>query len=203
MYEEKQNNNSYAFLSNFLSSVSNFIFNTVEAIIIALALSIVLYLFVATPHEVMGKSMYPNFQHEEYLIGNKITYNFADPKRGDVVIYEYTESVDYIKRVVGLPGETISLKDGKIYINDRKLDETSYLDGSIYTSGGDFLYEGGSVNIPTGHYFTMGDNRASSYDSREFGTIEREKIKGKAFLVYFPFENFRLVQHPEIGFQDY
>jgi signal peptidase I len=200
MYQEEKPQNSYEVFSRFFGSVSTFIFNTIEAIVIALALSIILYLFVATPHEVVGRSMYPNFQNGEYLIGNKVTYRFSNPQRGDVIIYEYDETVDYIKRVIGLPGEEISLKNGRVFINDKALDETPYLNDSIYTEGGDFLQEQGSFRIPDEHYFTMGDNRSGSYDSREFGTIAREKVKGKVFIVYFPFSNFRLITHPEIDF---
>lgn len=198
--EEK--NTSYSFFSNIFSSISNFLLNTIEAIIIALALSIVLYLFIATPHEVVGESMYPNFQNGEYLIGNKLTYRFNKPERGDIIIYEYNEQVDYIKRIIGLPGENISLQNGQIYINDKKLDESSYLDNSIKTRGGDKLPEGEEINIPLGHYFTLGDNRPESYDSRSFGTIKEEQIKGKAYLVYFPFSNFRIMEHPEVEFKE-
>lgn len=195
-------NTSYSFFSNFFSSISNFVLNTIEAIVIALALSIILYLFVATPHEVVGESMAPNFESGEYLIGNKLTYQFNEPKRGDIIIYEYDERVDYIKRIVGMPGETISLEDGTIYVDDKKLDESTYLNNSITTRGGDKLHEGGEINVPEGHYFTLGDNRSDSYDSRSFGTIKKEQVKGKAYMVYFPFSNFRIMEHPNITFKE-
>lgn len=200
MTKATQNQNSYEFFSNIFSSITNFIFNTIEAIVIALALSIVLYLFIATPHEVVGRSMDPSFKNGEYLIGNKITYRFYEPKRGDVVIYEFDKNVDYIKRIIALPNEEVALKEGYIYINGEKLDESKYLQSFGETSGGDFLYEGASVTIPEEHYLTLGDNRSGSYDSRSFGTIERSKIKGKAALVYFPFGSFRIIEHKEASF---
>ncbi len=201
MVEEKVNNN-YEKASNLLNSMSNFVLNTIEAIIIALALSILLYIFIATPHEVVGSSMHPTFKNGEYLIGNKITFRFREPVRGDVIIYEYDESVDYIKRIVGLPGETIALIEGKIYIDGKKLDETTYLDNSIYTPSGEWLFEEQEIKIPEGEYFTMGDNRTGSYDSRNFGTIKREKIKGIASVVYFPFSNFRINTTPDMKLTD-
>ena len=199
MYEEsKKKKGPYEIFSQVLSSISQFVFNTVEAVVIALALSIIFYLFIATPHEVVGRSMLPNFESGEYLIGNKIGYKFSQPQRGDVIIFEYDETTDYIKRIIGLPGEEISIQNGKIYIDNNMLDESSYLDDSVVTLGGDYLQEGRSIQISDTNYFVMGDNRQNSSDSRDFGPIEREKIKGKAWLVYFPFSDFRFITHPAI-----
>lgn len=196
MYQkEKTKKNAFEILSNIFSSISQFVFNTLEAVVIALALSIVFYLFIATPHEVVGMSMMPNFKTGEYLIGNKIGYKFTQPDRGDVIIFQYNELNDYIKRIIGLPGEDISIQNGQIYINNKQLDESEYLDPLVYTRGGDFLQEGKSVKIPQSHYFVCGDNRGNSSDSRDFGFITKEQIKGKAFLVYFPFTNLRLVKN--------
>ncbi len=198
MYEKKERKGPYEFFSQIFASITQFVFNTIEAVVIALALSIIFYLFIATPHEVVGRSMLPNFQNGEYLIGNKIGYKFTEPRRGDVVIFEYNEHTDYIKRIVGLPGEEISLQNGKVHINNQLLDESAYLDDSVLTLGGDALQEGTSIHIPEQQYFVVGDNRPNSSDSRDFGTISKEKIKGKAWLVYFPFSDFRLVTHPDI-----
>ncbi len=198
MYEKKAKGGVYATLSQILASITQFVFNTIEAVVIALALSIIFYLFIATPHEVVGRSMLPNFQDGEYLIGNKIGYKFSKPQRGDVIIFEYNEHTDYIKRIIGLPGEEISLQNGRIYIDKQQLDESKYLEEAILTSGGDYLQEGTTVEIPDSHYFVSGDNRPNSSDSRDFGPISGDKIKGKAWLVYFPFTDFRLVSHPDI-----
>lgn len=199
MYEKTtEKKNAFEILSQVFSSVTQFIFNTIEAVVIALALSIIFYLFIATPHEVVGRSMMPSFQNGEYLIGNKIGYKFSTPQRGDVIIFEYDENTDYIKRIIGLPQESISIQNGQYYINNQQLNESEYLDGSVLTRGGDFLQEGKNIEIPESHYFVSGDNRSNSSDSRDFGVIHRDQIKGKAFLVYFPFSDFRLVKHPDI-----
>jgi signal peptidase I len=198
MYEqEKVERTIFERVSFFFAALGGFIFSSIEAIVVALAISVVLYLFLMTPHEVVGTSMVPNFQNGEHLIANKIAYQIGKPQRGDVVIFQYSETQDFIKRVVGLPGDSISLRDGRFYVNDQLLNEADYLEESVYTSGGDFLKEGETVEVPTGEYFVAGDNRPHSSDSRFFGPVEEEAIKGKAWMVYFPFDNFRFVKHAE------
>lgn len=181
--------------SGIFGSIGSFIFESVEAIVISLALCVVLYLVVVTPHEVVGRSMMPNFENGEYLIANKLVYRFGEPERGDVLIFKHSETQDLIKRVVGLPGDKVSLLDGRVYVNDKPLDESPYLADTVYTNGGNSLSEGESVTVPQGQYFVLGDNRPNSSDSRAFGPIEQEQIKGKAWIVYFPFNRFRIVEH--------
>ncbi len=196
MSEETPQKNSNALIS-LISGISSFIVESIEAIIVALALCTVLYLFLITPHEVIGQSMEPNFVHGEYLIANKLVYSINDPQRGDVIIFKHSATQDYIKRVIGLPGETVSLLDGRIYINDKVLDESLYLDPAVFTSGGAVLKEGDKYLVPEGEYFVMGDNRLNSSDSRSFGSISRDDIKAKAWIVYFPFSLFRIINTPD------
>jgi len=139
--------------------------------------------------------MHPTYKNGEYLMANKVTYRIKDPERGDVVIFKYSDTQDFIKRIIGLPGDTVMLKDGQLYINNKRLDESNYLSDSVYTNGGDFLKEGESKVIPEGEYFVCGDNRPHSSDSRTFGSVEKADIKGKAWIVYFPFSEFRVVKH--------
>jgi signal peptidase I len=198
MYQqEKVERTIFEKTSYFFAALGGFIFSSIEAIVVALAISVVLYLFLMTPHEVVGTSMVPNFQNGEHLIANKIAYQIGKPERGDVVIFQYSETQDFIKRVIGLPGDSISLRDGRFYVNDHLLNEADYLEESVYTSGGDFLKEGETVEVPEGEYFVAGDNRPHSSDSRFFGPVELGKIKGQAWMVYFPFDNFRFVKHAE------
>jgi signal peptidase I len=177
------------------ASIGQFLLSFLETIVVALVISIVLYLFIMTPHEVIGNSMYPTYKDGEYLMANKIVYKFSEPKRGDVIIFKYSETQDFIKRVIGLPGDQVMLKDGNIYVNGNKLDESGYLDASVYTNGGEYLHEGETITVPEGKYFVCGDNRQHSSDARSFGPIEKSSIKGKAWIVYFPFNNFRIAQH--------
>ena len=202
MYEipsEKELDSKEKIASAF-SSVGQFILSFLETVVFALVISIVLYIFIMTPHEVVGNSMHPTYKNGEYLMANKVTYRFKSPQRGDVIIFKYSSTQDFIKRIIGLPGDTVMLKDGQLYINDQLLEESAYLDDSVYTNGGDFLKEGESKKVPEGEYFVCGDNRPHSSDSRTFGPIALDDIKGKAWIVYFPFPDFRIVHHQEYQF---
>lgn len=181
--------------TEFIGSIGKAIYSLIETILVALVLAIVLYLFIMTPHEVVGNSMHPTYKNGEFLMANKITYRISAPKRGDVIIFKFSDTQDFIKRVIGIPGDEVMIKDGKIYINGSMLDESNYLSSSVITNGGEYLHEGQTITIEDGKYFVCGDNRTNSSDSRVFGPIEEEAIKGKAWIVYFPFSEFRIVQH--------
>ena len=197
MYEEREEETKTEKISSAFASVGKFIVSLLETVVVALVISIVLYIFVMTPHEVLGSSMFPTYKNGEYLMANRISYRIGKPDRGDVVIFKYSDTQDFIKRVIGLPGDSVMLKDGQLYLNNKLLDESDYLADSVYTNGGEYLKEGESKKIPEGEYFVCGDNRPHSSDSRTFGPIERENIKGKAWIVYFPFSEFRVAAHQE------
>ena len=180
-----------------LGSIGTFIYSFIETVVIALVIAVVLYLFIMTPHEVLGSSMRPTYKNGEYLMANKLVYRFGEPQRGDVIIFQYSETQDFIKRIVGIPGDSIMIKDGKIYVNGNQLDESSYLQETVYTSGGEYLAEGESITIGQNEYFVLGDNRAHSSDSRSFGPISENQIKGKAWIVYLPISEFRIVTHED------
>lgn len=171
------------------------IFDKLQVVIILLALLVVLYLVLITPHEVDGRSMDPTYKDGEYLVANKLVYKLSKPKHGDVIIFKKTPTQDYIKRVIGVPGDTVSLRDGALYLNGEMLDEGEYLDGVI-TNGGSFLQEGRTITVPEGEYFVSGDNRPHSSDSRAFGTIEEDVIKGRVWFVIYPFDGFRIISRP-------
>ncbi len=183
--------------SSVFASIGKFIFSFIETIVVALVISVVLYLFIMTPHEVVGRSMDPTYQDGEYLMANKLLYDLSTPKRGDVIIFKYSETQDFIKRVIGLPGETVGLQDGRIYINGKVLDESGYLDDAIYTNGSDYLHEGETITLGEEEYFVCGDNRPHSSDSRTFGPITKDQVKAKSWLVYYPFSNLRFAVHED------
>ncbi len=198
MYESSQEDiNGKMKVTEIFASVGSFISSFIETVVVALVLAVVLYLFIMTPHEVVGNSMHPTYKNGEYLMANKITYRFSKPRRGDVIIFKYSDTQDFIKRIIGTPGDIVMIKDGSYFINGDKLNESNYLEDSVITNGGSFIHEGQSITVPDEQYFVSGDNRPNSSDSREFGTIKGENIKGKAWIVYFPFSEFRLVQHEE------
>lgn len=194
MYEQNEESTKVK-ATEVLGSIGSFIYSFIETVVVALVLAVVLYLFIMTPHEVVGKSMEPTYKNGEFLMANKIVYKFSEPKRGDVIIFKYSDTQDFIKRIIGIPGDKVMIKDGHIYINDQQLDESGYLADSVVTTGESYIHEGQTITVPEGQYFVCGDNRPNSSDSREFGPISKDRIKGKAWIVYYPFNDFRLVTH--------
>lgn len=163
---------------------------------------ILIWLFVLGLRKVDGISMYP-YLHDKDIIGlYKLQYVYSKPKRGDVVVFRHTNTQYYVKRVIGLPGETIMVSGGKVYINGKQLDESEYLDSSVYTIPGNFLAEGVPYTIPDGQYFCMGDNRQNSTDSRDFGPVSLDLIKGRVVFVLYPFDHIKWVKRVDYSSLD-
>lgn len=167
----------------------------IEFIAIIGAVFVVLRFFVAEPHKVSGRSMVPNFQDGDYIITNKISARAGEFQRGEVVILQNPRNTDqvFIKRVIGLPGERISLQNGAVLINGRPITE-NYLPRGTRTPGESFLTEGEEVVVPEGQYFVIGDNRTGSSDSREWGPVSADLFIGTAFLRYWPPQEFTLIK---------
>lgn len=171
-----------------------FLFDILESIVVALAIFVVIYLFLFQPHQVKGASMEPNFHDGEYILTNKFQYHFDTPKRGDVVVFKSPQNpdIDFIKRIIGLPGETIKLEDNRYYINGVELTEP-YIAEELFTYNGSYLRDGMEIVVPQDHYFVSGDNRPRSSDSREWGPIEKSSIIGKSQLRYWPFDRLGII----------
>ncbi len=171
----------------FVRSLSKFFLDVLEVIVFAIAIFLFIYLLILQPHKIKGDSMQPNFPDGEYLLTDKVTYRLRQPDRGDVVVFEAPGAggEEFIKRIIGLPGEIVSLKKGKVYINNKELSE-SYLALSLKTNGSTFLKENMEVVVPEGHFFVLGDNRPASSDSRTWGFVAKEKITGRAWIIYWP-----------------
>lgn len=148
--------------------------------------------FIGERTVVSGESMYPSLYDGDNLIVDKISYHFVDPKRFDIVVFpfQYQEDTYYIKRVIGLPGETVQIQDGVIYINGRALSE-SYGNDEIRNPG----IASAVITLGADEYFVLGDNRNNSRDSREpsVGNIPRGDIIGRAFFRLWPFSRMGLV----------
>jgi len=170
------------------------ILDALQPVVLAFAVIMMVYLFLFQPHKVDGSSMYPNFVNGDYILTEKVSYYKRDPQRGDVVVFHAPppNTADFIKRVIGLPGETVMVRDGKVYINNKILTET-YLSSSIFTSEKSFLREGLVYTIPPDYYMMFGDNRNFSSDSREFGPISKRAVVGRAALRYWPFSMTGLI----------
>ena len=181
-----------------LRKIYYFLLDTVQTFLIAAAVFLVIYIFLFRPFEVKGESMYPNFHDKEYVITNLIALRLGHPKLGDVIVFKAPPdpTKDYIKRVIGVPGDTIYIKDGSVYLNNRKLDESLYLKPDVKTYSGQFLAENKPITVPDGYYFVMGDNRLFSSDSREWGFVKEQAIIGESMLVYWPLNRIRTINNP-------
>jgi signal peptidase I len=182
----------------FFQRLGAFFLDIIEVVVFAIAIFLFIYLLVMQPHRIKGDSMEPNFHDGEYLLSDKITYRLREPKRGDVIVFEApgANGDEFIKRIIGVPGDNVAVKDGGIFINDKKLNEV-YIPKTTTTTAGAFMREGNNVTVPEGYYFVLGDNRSFSSDSRAWGFIPKNKITGKAWFIYWPPEDFGTVQAAE------
>lgn len=181
-----------------LKNVFGVFWEFVEAIVAALVVFVVIYFFFFQPNQVKGHSMDPTFYNRELILTDKVSYRFTRPKRGDIIVFQSTTNPDYdlIKRIIAIPAEKIKISAGKVFINDLPLDESAYLDPSVYTGPESYLTENQTVLVPEGKYFVMGDNRQGSSDSRNFGPISTKEIIGNVFLRYWPLNRLGKIDNP-------
>lgn len=160
-------------------------------VLLALLFAVVITKFVAHHTSVEGSSMETTLENGDQLIVENVSYYFHDPERFDVVVFPFNDDVNYIKRIIGLPGETVQIYDGMIYINGEYLEE-KYGREDIEDPG--LAAEG--IQLGPDEYFVLGDNRNASVDSRkpEVGPIKRDNIKGKAWLRFYPMDQISLVE---------
>lgn len=181
-----------------LRKIYSFFLDTMQTILLAASIFLVIYIFIMRPFQVNGESMFPTFKNNEYILTNLIGLRFNPPQRGDVIVFKAPtdNEKDFIKRVVGEPGDTIQLKDGFVYVNGELFGESSYLGSDVRTYGGSFLKESQVVTVPDGNYFVLGDNRMYSSDSREWGYLTNKDVIGVSFFVYWPINTMRVVRNP-------
>ena len=159
---------------------------------IALTLSLLITKYAAHHTSVEGSSMEPTLENGDQLIVEKLSYYFHDPERYDVIVFPFSDDVSYIKRIIGVPGDIIQIKNGVIYLNGEELDEHYGKEDRIQEAG---LAEE-EIVLNEGEYFVLGDNRNASVDSRreEVGTITRSQIKGKAWVRFYPFDKISTIE---------
>lgn len=178
------------------TKLKNHLIELIEFVAIVGAIVVVIHFFVAEPHKVSGKSMFPTFHDGDYLITNKLHTRFSQIKRGEVIIFENPKNKeqDFIKRVLGLPNDKIKIQGGQLFINGKLVDE-SYLPKDTQTFVESFMDEGEEITVSENSYFVIGDNRGGSSDSREFGPVPKELIVGQAWIRYWPPKQFGLIKN--------
>lgn len=159
-----------------------------ESVVVAVLLAALIRVFLFQFFVIPSGSMEPTLTEGDMIMVNKITYRFTPPKRGDIIVFKYPvdPSRDFVKRLIGLPGEVVQIKDSTLYINGRVVDQPYLPKGLRYA---DF----GPVTVDKDSYFMMGDNRNDSQDSRYWGDMPKKNIIGKAVLIYWPLSRIRLL----------
>lgn len=166
-----------------------FLLDILETVILA----VVLYFginAISARVRVDGLSMNPTLQHGEYVLVSRLSYKTGTPERGDIIVFSFPmdEKQDLIKRVIGLPGETIDIRNGEVLINGRKLDEPYIAQSPVYN---------GVWTVGENELFVLGDNRNDSKDSHQWGLLPIENVIGKALLIYWPPPEWKLINHTQ------
>ena len=175
----------------------------VETLVLILIIFWVIQSFVAQPYRVQQQSMEHTLEPDQYVLVDKLTPRFDTYKRGDIVVFNPPENwvqqqgQPYIKRVIGVAGDTVELKDGSVYLNGTKLIEPYvYPDEDGKPQPTEDLIGASKWVVPQGELFLMGDHRANSADSREFGPVDVNAVIGRAWLRYWPIDTFSIIQTP-------
>ena len=191
-YLAKRKNSDIIENMKVLSSFLLFVWEILKIVIIALVIVIPIRYFLFQPFIVKGQSMEPNFEDSNYLIVDELSYRFRDPQRGEVVVFRYPRNVSqrFIKRIIGLPGEKIEIEAGVVMVNGKILDESEYFPSGVQTLGNI------QISLDENEYFVLGDNRISSFDSRQWGTLPRKNIIGRVYFRAWPITDLTKFEVP-------
>lgn len=188
-------------VSHLVKKVFGLLYEMIEVFVVSASIFVVIYLFLMQPHQVKGSSMFPTFKDGEYVLTDKVTFRTRLPMYGDVIVFKapVNENFDFIKRVIGVPGDRVMVSEGKVFVNGKALPEylpDGYLPTEYTTSPGQFLQQGSEYVVPPGSVFTMGDNRDHSSDSRDWGPVPDQNIIGRAFFRYWPANKVQIIVNP-------
>lgn len=171
--------------------VLGFFLDILETVVLSVLLFLAINA-VSARIRVDGSSMEPTLHNGEFVIVNKLAYKFGAPALGDVIVFHYPRDPEqeYIKRVIGLPGDHVKITNGMVYVNDQPVNEAYIAAAPTYQS---------EWNVPEGTLFVLGDNRNNSSDSHNWGPVPIDNVIGKALVVYWPPRNWGLIEHPLIA----
>jgi len=184
-----------------MKKLLSFLWEIIKIAIIALLIVVPIRYFLFQPFLVRGESMEPVFHNGDYLIIDEISYRFQTPQRGEVVVFKPPQNSEqrYIKRIIGLPGEMVEIKEGEviIYQDSKKiiLNESNYLSPGVITPGQEKVF------LKEDEYFVLGDNRSASYDSRRWGPLPKNNIVGRVIFRLWPFSVFAKIETPSYSEQ--
>jgi len=180
-----------------MKKVFIFIWEITKIVVISLAIIIPIRYYLVQPFFVRGASMNPTFNNGQYLVINEIGYRFEEPDRGEVIVFRYPidPSQYYIKRIIGLPGEVIEIKDGYVSIYNQEFPEGKVLDESIYLPEGRITVGQIHLKLDENEYFVLGDNRQASSDSRQWGKLPGDNIIGRVWLRAWPFNTAKYFKY--------
>lgn len=185
-----------------LTAIGAFFWEVIKVVIVAAVIIVPIRYFLVQPFFVRGSSMEPTFQDGEYLIIDQLSYRLRDPRRGEVIVFRFPDnrSQFFIKRIIGLPGDTVTITGGQVVIENQDYQQGALLNEAGYLAPE--LRTGGQVtlNLAEDEYFVLGDNRFSSSDSRVWGALTRGDIIGRTLLRAFPFDRFTLFDPVALGF---
>jgi signal peptidase I len=169
------------------SNLKRALIDIVETIVIALLLFLVINT-ISARIRVDGRSMEPTLKSGQFVLVNKLAYKIGSPQYGDIIVFHYPRNPDqeYIKRVIGLPGDLVEIKAGEVFVNDQLIDEPYILNEPTYQD---------RVRVPVNALFVLGDNRNNSSDSHTWGAVPLESVVGKAILIYWPPQDWGILHH--------
>lgn len=187
---------------SFLRGTALFFWELIKVFLLAMVIIVPIRYFLVQPFFVRGASMEPNFSDGEYLVIDELSYRWRVPQRGEVIVFRFPGSPSqfFIKRIIGLPGETVRIEHGQVIIQNQEhppgvvLDESTYLPSGTRTGGQEDMHLGED------EYFVLGDNRAASSDSRSWGVLSKKAIVGRTWIRAFPLPRFAVLTFERPGF---
>ena len=180
-----------------------FLAELVKTAVVVLVVAYVIRIFVLQPYIVEGLSMFPTFHDRDYLLVDKISYRVHSPHRGDVIVFKYPkdETYNYVKRIIGLPGDKIRIQDSKVYVIDSAHPDGVAISEPYVSPNNTTLPDSGSgqseFTVPADSYFVLGDNRMGSSDSRNWGEVPKKDLIGRVLVLAYPFERAALAPHAD------
>ncbi len=195
---ENQNQNQDPNPQSSFRAIGSFIWDLVKILVIALIIIVPFRMFVAEPFVVSGSSMEPNFHDRDYLIVDRLSYETASPKRGDVIVLKFPKDTSefFIKRIIGLPGDTVEFSGGHVIIVNKDYPNGLQLNEPYLKSQTETIGPAQPITLGSGEYYVLGDNRTASSDSRSWGILPADDIVGRVWVRVFPLSDFTVFSTP-------